>query len=221
MKKISAGLSLKTISMGGLIFALGLPLPVPAVSIVRMDAPATVAVGQSFAISLYVDGLDSPDSLVRFGFNFGYQPSVLDFTGFTVAAPFQTAGLPGPYTGWTSPGVAGSDILIGSLNFTAVSVGMASLDVGDQNDAPLTTGLFTTLNPDRYRVVGHFVDVYVVLQSVPKGPPWTADLGRRCAGAVPAPETDLALTLKASSGIRWQPAPPLAALKASSMARRE
>jgi len=206
MKKISAGLSLKTIALGRLIFSLGLPLSVQAVPIVRMDAPVSVALGQSFAISLYVDGLNSPDSLVRFGFNFGYQPSVLDFTGFTVAAPFQTAGLPGPYTGWTSPGVAGSDILIGSLNFTAISVGMASLDVGDQNDAPLTTGLFTTLNPDRYRVVGNYVDVYVVPQAAPDETSTVCLLGLSLGGlALLTPQKNFRRVASGTTAcVRWK-----------------
>jgi hypothetical protein len=157
------------LSLGTMFWLLAGVPAVRAVPFVRLDAPATVTLGQQFCISLYVDGLESPDSLLRYGFNFGYQPSILGFTGFTAAAPFHSDGLPGPFIGSTFPGVLGDDILIGSLNFTAISIGMASLDVGDQNDAPLTTGLFTTLNPDRYRVVGNYVDVYVVANDVPDG----------------------------------------------------
>jgi hypothetical protein len=130
--------------------------------IVRLEAPTVANVGQEFTVAMFVDGVVSPDALLAFGFNVGFPHEVVSFAGYTIEAPFNddTPLLGGPFAGSVFPGVQGDNILLAILTFQAIGNGLASLNVGDQEDAPRITGLFTALGSERARI-NAYADVAV------------------------------------------------------------
>jgi len=157
--------------LGLLLLLLCVVPAAKAVPTVLLDAPSTVVVGQPFAVAINVygfDGVQTPGSLVRFGFCYGYNSDRLQNLGYSIAAPFHddSPAHIGPCTGSVYPGLQGDPILLGYLYFLGIQPGAGSIDIGDQGDAPLISGLFSDANPDRYEF-GNAIGLTVVANNNP------------------------------------------------------
>ena len=112
-----------------------------ATSITLTPSNPSVVLGSSFQIAITAD-IDAPDAIIGFGFDVG-TGGILAFTGFTpgplfaddpfALAPLSDAdGIRGASGGdlLLGPAISGSNILLGSLAFSAIGVGTTTVNLG-------------------------------------------------------------------------------------------
>lgn len=122
-------------------------------SITLMPGSTSVEVGDSFTIDIMAD-IDPADEIIAFGFDAMLSGSgALSYDGFTMGTGFADDPFFGPNDGdgiyGVSEGdfffgapVSGTDILLGTLLFTATGVGDVSVSLGaDDMDIWFTEGL--------------------------------------------------------------------------------
>jgi hypothetical protein len=146
---------------------------------VRLElSTSTIAVGTSFDMDVYVDGVYDDfgfeDEILAFGFDLDYDATAFLSTGATVADPFVDDSWRFPDTDvagaieFPDIGPGGDGILLATLGFTALQAGDYSLGVfSDVFGFPPNEGLFVWSQFDPYDLTSS-IDVTVAAASVPE-----------------------------------------------------
>ena len=124
------------------------------------ESDVNVDLNDSFSLSLYADTQVPVDGFLGFMMDAGFDSSVLSFDGFNLSSNF-VAGAPiTPISGvyvdplMASPVIFGSDILLGTLEFTAISSGSTTIET-------ITESFQSILQNVVISTVGTFTDVTV------------------------------------------------------------
>lgn len=127
----------RTLWILGLAAAVVLPLLTEAhadgVYIVVLDDNITV--GQTFGVEVWADGEDIGEALLAFGFDVGAFGSFLDYDGYVLGPDFFDISDPLNPLNVSGVGIAlDDDVLLATLNFTALSVGTGMLEIAGLYD---------------------------------------------------------------------------------------
>ena len=127
----------KVTFLGVLVFCSLFIAPILyATPIVSFEYSPDISVGDTFEISVTVDGvLDDPlfgGDLIAFGFDFDFDSLEFDYLGTVVESPFYDDSTLFPDTdvaGSAMPAVGGDDILLATMSFTALTDGDLTISI--------------------------------------------------------------------------------------------
>ncbi|WP_158970834.1 hypothetical protein [Paraglaciecola sp. L3A3] len=98
------------------------------------ESDVNVDLNDSFSLSLYADTQVPVDGFLGFMMDAGFDSSVLSFDGFNLSSNFIAGAPTAPISAvyfdpmMMSPTIFGSDILLGTLEFTAIGSGSTTIE---------------------------------------------------------------------------------------------
>lgn len=125
----------------------GLPAQaIPMISLNLMDSD--IYVGESFDVQVLVDGDNIGRELLSFGFDVNTTGSAFTYDGYEIETGFDDDSLlvPPEVAGSAFFGIADNDVLLATLNFTALGVGTGSVQALGSTDN-LFYGLAYEIDP--------------------------------------------------------------------------
>ncbi|WP_321495236.1 PEP-CTERM sorting domain-containing protein [uncultured Desulfobacter sp.] len=131
-----------------IFFAAG---PAMALTMDLQTTSTTVALGNTFKVEVWVNSEDIDEELLSFGFDVSITDGDnLSYVGYDLGTYFDDDSLLADLdvAGSTFPGVADDDVLLATLTFTAISIGMDNINVSGayDEDGLSFSGLFYELN---------------------------------------------------------------------------
>jgi hypothetical protein len=113
-----------------------------AVSITLSVLDSSITVGETFGVEVLVDGGGIGEALLAFGFDVVTPETYFSYTGYTIGPDFTDASDPFNPINVAGVGFAPTDdVLLATLDFTAIAAGTDPLDVDGAFDG-LFYGLF-------------------------------------------------------------------------------
>lgn len=125
----------------GLLVYVNTSQAVPITSLVALDDP--VEVGDLFSVEVRVDGDNIGEELLSFGFNLLPVSPLLSYLGFSIGPLFSDDISFGPdnVSALAFPGIPEESVILATLNFSALSTGIATIAIEGLFDAQFG-GLF-------------------------------------------------------------------------------
>jgi hypothetical protein len=113
------------------------------------DSDVSVNLNDSFSLDLYVDTQVQANSILAWGLDVAFDNGIIALSSFTLGNDFSASfSADGDSLAGTAslPGVFGSNILLGTFNFTAIGLGATTLNtantLGDIFEGFTTTNFF-------------------------------------------------------------------------------
>lgn len=123
-----------------LLIASGSTLAVPITNLIVSDT--NIQVGENFGVDVWIDNDVVGEQLLSFGLDVQPVSPLLNYTGFTLPIDFTDVSFgPQNVSGLAFPGITGTNILLATLMFQAVDVGVANIEVEGLFDG-IFLGLF-------------------------------------------------------------------------------